>query len=207
MVVRFKAIQTGWRVGAVAVLGMLIIATASQSWWERMDSILHPQTDYNVAGTYGRLQVWKRGIGYMIQRPLTGVGYANFPVAEGTLFALAVERGAHGKGSKWGVAHNSYIEVGAELGLPGLVCYLGLLLAAFAGLRSVRAFPGGPRDPPNLARALTASLLGFVVGAFFLSLEYSDLAFALCAFATALAKTTRLARVPKYARPRFRMAR
>jgi O-antigen ligase len=123
-------------------------------------------------------------------------------VAEGTLFNKAVEMQSHGKGAKWGVAHNSFIETGAELGIPGLIFYVAMLLAAFSALRSVRAFPGGPRDPPNLAQALTASLLGFVVGAFFLSLEYSDLVFALCAFATALAKTTRVARLPVRARAR-----
>ena len=38
--------------------------------------------------------------------------------------------------------------------------------------------------------ALTASLLGFVVGAFFLSLAYSEMLYTLVAFAVALEKVT-----------------
>jgi hypothetical protein len=41
-----------------------------------------------------------------------------------------------------------------------------------------------------LAPALTASLIGFVVGAFFLSLAYSEILFTLVALAVGLQKVT-----------------
>jgi hypothetical protein len=44
-----------------------------------------------------------------------------------------------------------------------------------------------------LTQALTAALIGFVVGAFFLSLAYSELLYMLLAFAAAAQK---IARVP-----------
>jgi hypothetical protein len=43
---------------------------------------------------------------------------------------------------------------------------------------------------PELAQALTASLLGFVIGAFFLSLAYSEMLYMLLALAIGLYKVT-----------------
>ncbi|MBI4500743.1 MAG: O-antigen ligase family protein [Gemmatimonadetes bacterium] len=196
LLLRYKAIHALWRFAAMGVIGILLVATASEAYWEKMNSLVHPETDYNLVGPWGRLQIWKRGIGYMVHHPLLGVGFSNFPTAEGTLFTLASEMQARGRGVKWSVAHNSYIHAGAELGVPGLILFLGILITSLRALRSVRQFPGGPRAPPKLAQALSASLLGFAVGAFFLSLTYSDMLFALAALAAALAKTTRIARVP-----------
>ncbi len=44
---------------------------------------------------------------------------------------------------------------------------------------------------PPLTPALTASLIGFVVGAFFLSLAYSEMLYTLVALAVGLRKVTR----------------
>jgi len=109
----------------------------------------------------------------------TGVGINNFQVAEGTLSPLA-RRAERGRGVRWGAAHNTFISGGAELGVPGSC-------SSSAGSPR-RSRPSVARragrfaaDPPNrevsrLAQTLMASLLGFVVGSFFLSLAYSDIA-------------------------------
>jgi len=206
LLIRYKAIHAAWRVGATAVMLLLLVATAGDKYWEKMNSLLHPHSDYNVSDPYGRIQVWQRGLGYMLQFPFAGVGYGNFSVAEGTLFQLARDRESKGKGAKWGVAHNSFIQAGAELGVPGLIFFLGVLLSAVIALRSVRQIPGGPRGPPQLAQSLTAALLGFMVGSFFLTLTYSDMVFSLAGLAAALWKTTRVAR-PRVPRRLPRLAR
>ena len=68
-----------------------------------------------------------------------------------------------------------------------------LIATAFRALgrsnRYERARTGGA-ERPGLAPALTASLLGFVVGAFFLTLAYSEMLFTLVALAIALQKVT-----------------
>lgn len=71
-----------------------------------------------------------------------------------------------------------------------MLFFLTMLGAAFAALRSVRAVPGAPRGPPQLAQSLRAALIGFVVGAAFLSLAYSDMLYVLLALAVGLAKAT-----------------
>jgi O-antigen ligase len=166
--------------------------------------------DYNHTEENGRLPIWHRGIGYMLQSPVFGVGPNNFGVAEGTLSPLA-ERQQFGVGVRWNAAHNSYIQVGAELGIPGLIFFVGTIVTAFAALRQAGRNEAalaalsetGTRPTAPLTPALMASLLGFVVGAFFLSLAYSEMLYMLLALAVGLRKVTREVEAPERSRPRL----
>ncbi len=177
--------------GLVLILGILA-ATASDEYWTQMQTIIHPKQDYNLTSEEGRLKVWKRGLAYMADEPVFGVGVNNFHVAEGTISPLArlQERGI---GVRWGAAHNSYIQVASELGIPGFLLFMGVLWTAFASLRRVaRRGRGVPTDDASrLAQSLMAALVGFVVGAFFLSLAYTDMLYTLVAMSMGLAKTAR----------------
>jgi O-antigen ligase len=177
--------------GLVLILAVLS-ATASDQYWSQMQTIVRPKQDYNLTSDEGRLRVWKRGLDYMAANPVFGVGANNFHVAEGTISPLAklAERGI---GVRWGAAHNSYLQVAAELGIPGFLLFVGLLWSAFASLRRV-APPGGRAptdDVSRLAQTLMAALVGFAVGAFFLSLAYTDMLYMLVGMAMGLAKTVR----------------
>jgi len=86
-----------------------------------MHTIIKPEEDYNRTAEEGRVKIWKRGIGYMMLHPVFGVGAANFPVAEGTISPLA-GRTEVGLGVKWGAAHDSFVQIGAELGIPVCSC-------------------------------------------------------------------------------------
>ncbi len=192
-VIGYRSVRLPWRVLGTIVFGLLFLLGSSDSFWQRMETILHPQEDYNYTATSGRWQVWQRGIGYMLERPLFGVGAADFGTAEGQLSPLAKlqERGI---GVKWSAAHNSFVQIGAELGVPGLVFFLGVFVTTFRALRAVRRAEArvaslGP-GPPRLAHPLMASLVGFTVGAVFLSLAYQGMLYALVAFAVALRKVT-----------------
>lgn len=193
LLLRYTAIRARWRVLTTSVLALLFVATASDKYWESMRTILQPKSDYNVTDESGRMKVWERGLGYMFQHPVFGVGAGNFPTAEGTLSPLAADANV-GRPVKWSVAHNSFLQVGAELGIPGLVFFLGMLASAFGALRAVRRRsavnqPPG-RSPPaaSLAQALAAALVGYIVGGFFLSLAYHELLYTLIALIVALQK-------------------
>ena len=73
---------------------------------------------------------------------------------------------------------------------------LAVIGSAFGVLRRAARIDGAqstwPGAPPQLAQALQASLVGFVVGAFFLSLAYSEMLYSLVAFAVALRKVVPL---------------
>src|SRR5262245_38076722 len=184
VVVRFSAIPLKWRLLATALVTVVLLATASDHYWEQMGTIAS-DADYNHTDESGRLHIWRRGIGYMVDNPVFGVGPGNFQAAEGTLSPLA-ERQQYGVGVRWNAPHNSFVQIGAELGFPGLALYIAVIVSAFFALRGAG----------DLSPALTASLLGFVVGSFFLSLAYSEMLYTLIALAVGLRKVSALQAQP-----------
>ena len=198
IVLRYDAIALRTRVLALVFVSVMLAGTATDKYWEQMETIAS-DADYNHTSEYGRLQIWRRGIGYMLQYPVLGVGPNNFGVAEGTLSPLA-ERQQFGIGVPWSAPHNSFVQVGAELGVPGLVMFVGMIASAFVALR--RSKPGRSIERPSpasreLTPALTASLIGFIVGAFFLSLAYSEMLYTLAALAVGLQKVRALEKVER----------
>ena len=179
VVARFSAIPLRWRLSATALVAVTLLTTASDQYWQQMSTITS-DTDYNHTSETGRLQIWHRGIGYMLDNPILGVGPGNFATAEGTLSPLA-ERQMWGIGVRWNAPHNSFVQIAAELGVPGLALYLAVIVSAFRALR---------RATTPLTPALTASLLGFVVGSFFLSLSYSEMLYTLVALSVGMQKVT-----------------
>lgn len=187
---RYSAIPLRWRLSTTAVIVLVLVGTASDRYWEQMGTITS-EDDYNHTSESGRLQIWRRGVGYMMSNPLFGVGPNNFQAAEGTLSPFA-ERQQYGIGVRWNAPHNSFIQAGAELGLPGLALFVGVIASAFRALRrsGEQERATSRAHGPPLTPALTASLLGFVVGAFFLSLTYSEMLYTLVALVVALQKVT-----------------
>jgi O-antigen ligase len=190
----FTTVPARARVVGLVVILAVVFTTASDRYWTQMQTMLRPGEDYNLTSDAGRTRIWKRGLGYMAAHPVLGVGLSNFQVAEGTISPLTKlqERGI---GVRWGAAHNTFIQAGAELGVPGLLFFIGLITSVFVSLRRVarrtldrRAFA---TDVSRLAQSLMAALVGFVVGAFFLSLAYTDMLYTLTALALALQKVAR----------------
>ncbi|MGY5450740.1 O-antigen ligase family protein [Agarivorans sp. MS3-6] len=134
----------------------------------------------------GRLDAWYDGIQMLIHNPMFGVGMSNF-IDE------------HGK-----VAHNSYVHVAAELGIPGYSFWGGALvlnmLVGYAILKRYNRFPN-EEDPADLEvsedtstqyqeeaslnKTLFYSMVGFMVTAFFLSRQFTLLMFIFMGMQTA----------------------
>jgi putative inorganic carbon (hco3(-)) transporter len=91
------------------------------------------------------------------------------------------------------VAHNMFLEVAAEFGLPALVLFLGLIAAAMLATESV---PRSGRDR-RTAVAVQASLVAVLVGATFLSEQYYLPLWLLVAVAVAVDLRARRERVEK----------
>jgi O-antigen ligase len=177
----------------VVVAGSALVLTAPEGYWEQMRTITAPKEDYNWTATYGRKEVWKRGIGYMWSNPLLGIGINNFEMAEGTISSVAksfVDR--PGVRLKWSSAHNSFVEVAAELGLPGLFLWSALIIGGFVGMNRMRRRLGrawARGDPEqrflyNATLYLPISILGFTATAFFLSFAYIEIVYILAAYVT-----------------------
>jgi len=192
IVLRYSAIALRRRVWATALIALVVLGAASDQYWGQMSTIMS-DADYNRNAESGRMQIWRRGMGYMLQHPILGVGPNNFQTAEGTLSPFA-QRQQFGVGVRWNAAHNSFVQAGAELGLPGLILFMAVIATAFRSLRrsgrraSAAVLTDGRQ--PELTQALTATLIGFTVGAFFLSLAYSEMLYTLVALVVGLERVT-----------------
>ena len=176
VLLRYRAIPARLRIGAVGLGVLVFVVIGSATYWKIIGTIMHPADDYNMTSVTGRKAIWERGMGYMISHPVLGVGIRAFPQAEGMLSAIAKRYTETGHGLKWSVAHNSFVEIGAECGVIALALFLSILWLSFRSLARVRAGPrGSPVATPTdqaFAQMLTASLIGYIVSGIFVSAEY-----------------------------------
>lgn len=166
----------GSRLALLALLGVFSVAVVGGAAWERIGSLTNLESDYNLQSETGRLAIWKRGLGIMADRPW-GVGIEAFEAAEGM------------EGGRFKAAHNSLIQIGAELGIAGLLVFVSMCLAAYRLLgRHLDALAGTGEAPRSvaLAAALRAGLVGFFVTGFFLSHAYAPVLYALLGMAVAV---------------------
>lgn len=105
----------------------------------------------------GRAEIWSRAL-YAIQDfPFTGTGLGTFRRVVHVLYPLFTIDPA----MDFAHAHNIFLQVGVDLGLPGLVAYVAVLLLALAlAWRGARA---GPRWLQAPAAGLLAGLVGLHV--------------------------------------------
>lgn len=147
----------------VTALGLMLV---TPKYMSRMESLVR-----TVPSQYGSLearaegsvearsQLLKESLSLMLHNPFFGVGPGNFPVVTG----------------EWRVAHNTYTELGAEAGVPGLFLFVLLLVLSLRKIRRVRKLPGYARDE-NIrlwTSALWAAMAAYMAGALFASTEYN----------------------------------
>jgi len=156
----------------IVLIGAITLTSITgEGYWKRMETIIDPAEDYNVTARSGRIQVWKRGIDIIMENPLCGVGIGNFATAEGEIH---VRQGGSGK---WSAAHNSFIQIAAELGILGLLAYCAIILYSLRGLKkriNVLTGKGLKEKSVYISSSLVASWVAFLVGGFFLSQAYSN---------------------------------
>jgi O-antigen ligase len=101
-------------------------------------------------------------------QPLTGVGPQNFKE-----FSLAYAPDL----SKAYIAHNTYLELAAETGLPVLVLFLLIVWQAFRTLNRAARLRGSPeaRELAGWAEGMRSGLLGFMVAGGFISAQYEKM--------------------------------
>jgi putative inorganic carbon (HCO3(-)) transporter len=122
----------------------------------------------------GRIEMWSAGLQNLKGSPLWGIGFSNFDPVN----------------SK--AAHSAYVQCFAELGLVGYVLWLGLLLVTLDDLRGIHA-SAQPEDADlrHWSRAVQVSLIGFLIGAIFLSRAYDVQMFILIGLGTAMGDVAR----------------
>ena len=197
------------------VVGMIgtMAVFAPPGYWDTMSALVSdPKADYNWNAPDGRRQIAKRGIGYMMQYPVFGIGIDNFAMAEGTISPYAQAMANTDVGVKWSAPHNSWVEAGAETGIPGLVVW-GVLVVGSAGslLRLRRKMPRewAEKGTPDQRFLYLATLyvpiafIGFVVCGTFVSFAWSDQSYILPAIAMGIQKVIE-EQMPAMAQPMAR---
>jgi O-antigen ligase len=129
-----------------------------------------------LEGGTGRTDIWTVGWRMVEDRPLVGVGAGNFPVAS---IHYLLEPGALMRTDfivdNPKVAHNTYLNVLAELGVVGFILFLAIL--AFPLWWAARAVgfaaQAGDRQLEVLARAMVVVIVGLLAADFFGSRQYS----------------------------------
>ena len=122
----------------------------------------------------GRIIAWKSGVRMAKKYPVTGVGSGHFPVALGTEFRPP-EFGD--ENLPWLTAHSMYFLVIGELGLPGIICLLAILIGNYRRLgklweRARRSSVSNSKEFEQLFLMLSGSLVAFCIGGAFLSVAY-----------------------------------
>jgi len=127
-----------------------------------MDRLLHP-TSSDEGAKDARVTLWHAAWKMFCDNPLTGVGYNNFRGYAPRYLDKDI--------GKVLLVHNQYLEVIAEMGLPGLLAYVGMFVASYVGLSRVRraARRAGSSLLVNAASGIQVGLIGYAVAVFFLS--------------------------------------
>lgn len=148
-----------WLALPLLVLGVgLMFVNLPEAWFARMGALGAGEFD---ASAQSRLEVWKVGWGYALERPWFGGGF------QGWIY-LSLPTGGH---LDW---HSAYVEMATEHGLVGLGLWLALLGGSLVALTGL-IWRGRRQGQPwleNHAAMLRASLAAYMVGAAFLGIAY-----------------------------------
>jgi O-antigen ligase len=132
---------TWWRAALViGPLALLLAGTLGTLLVPFVETIV--ATVLNDASFTGRTEIWQFALDNIAKRPLTGYGYG--------AFWESVFYGGGGEGTSWvnaiKSAHNGYLSVALDIGLPGLA--LTLWWYVLAPLRDLQSHAGGREIDP-----------------------------------------------------------
>jgi O-antigen ligase len=118
-----------------------------------------------IDSTNARMQLQRRAIALTLKHPILGVGPLNF---EDAVEDMVREEEGHRSG--WQVAHNSYLQVSAESGLPGLIFYAwNIVTCLVLNYRSYRRSRG---EAALISFAMLLASVVYAVGILFCSVAY-----------------------------------
>jgi putative inorganic carbon (hco3(-)) transporter len=159
---------------ATLAASVLLFSVFSGAYRSRLLTIFDPNSD-SSGSAQERVALLERGLDLILRHPIVGLGIGNFHIYS-----------IHEK-----VAHNSYVETAAELGVIGLLAYLIIILAPLRGLARIemKTLMSGSRndlDAKYLSIGLQTVLIAYMVNSFFNSIQYLWYLYYAAGFAVAL---------------------
>jgi len=170
------------RIITVGAISLLLMTFGTGVYWDRMQSIFSE----SLTGS-GRTVIWKRALKMVSEKPIFGFGPGAFSSAYGRKlsggeFELVGDSHVdHG----WKTAHNTYILVMTESGLPGFFLYCALILSTLVHLEKIRrrykTNDNSFHPVQHMASTMEFSFLTFLFCSFFISAIKSPILFTLLA--------------------------
>jgi O-antigen ligase len=157
------------------VLAGVVASVSSVALYAALGSLSLGRFSSFGGGGTGRVDIWSVALQVFRAHPIQGVGIGNFPVVEGQYAAanLNISRidlvlDMHK------VAHNTYLNVLADLGFVGFALFVGLLYLVFRAIatRIRAAKSSGDLELEGLTRGLLVALAGLLVAYTFISAQY-----------------------------------
>jgi O-antigen ligase len=136
----------------------------------RIFEIFSPTKDYNYSSEEGRIKIWKYAIEIIADNPIFGVGASCFPEAIGRI------REERNLPQKWQTAHNTYLQIGSEIGLIGLIIFITLMYKTYNNInRSDNNYANIKYEieMKYISRCINIGFISLTVCALFLSQAYS----------------------------------
>jgi len=174
----YMILRTGKSRRIAILLGMLLLPALLFSPVSPLGRMLHPEYGDELA-TQIRRDFWRVGFMLIREHPLTGIGLGNF-----TAYSFSASPGA---AVRHGMACNTFLEIAAELGVPGFLAYCGLSGAALWSAEKLRSEGKKRKDILRFysGEAMQVGLLGFLGAAMFVSAEYQKPFWVIVALAAA----------------------
>lgn len=174
VLVLLKAKRKFFAIYGLTFIFLLFILLLPSGYRERINTILEYQNDQSAMG---RIYAWKVGGKMICERPLIGIGLGNFAKLAHTYDSRLSEDMP---------AHNSFIHLAGECGLPSLLFFILLIFTPMIDLYKIRRNidEGVSKTIVPGCKIVEVSLGGYILAGSFLSevgFEFLYLLFALSA--------------------------
>jgi O-antigen ligase len=177
-----------WRLALTAML--VAVAVGGIVYFTELAPLPARERVTSANGGSGRSDLWTVGWRMVQAHPVGGVGIGNFQAvsANYVLQPGATQRADLIFSSAPKVTHNTYLEVMAEEGVPGLLLFLAAIVTCMACmLKAARIWARrGQASAEALARSVFLGLIGMLTADFFISDMFSKLLWVLLALGPAM---------------------
>jgi O-antigen ligase len=188
-----NGVSVGRRVSVLVAIVIALLVGSPPGYWKQMGTIMKPAEDYNYSALDGRKALILRAVGYVEKYPIFGLGIDNFGKAECTISPKLESLRTNGP-RRCVQPHNSFLQAAAELGIPGFILWISLVLGGIvAPLRLRRRLPKSWRHGTESERFMYAAtsffpiaMVGFAVTSFFVSFAWMDPVYLMAALLSGL---------------------
>lgn len=162
--VAFTILHSRRPIRNAVVLGVLLLPPMLLIPRNPIVRLLKPDLGDNL-GKEARIVTWKAGLRMVEDYPIGGIGLGEFKPMMGRYT---------GNRSMTKLAHNTYLELAAEMGIACLFLYLWMLLETYRSFDRARRIAKHVQAPllQNIALGMQGGLVAYLVSSFFLSAEY-----------------------------------